>query len=373
MRIKHGTLRRLQMPLREPFVTSYGREDARDLILVEIETTDGAIGIAECVAGHLPLYTEETTDGAWFVLRDVLLPMLRGVTVATRADLSCVSDRFRSVRGHAMAKAAIEMALWDAFSAEQGIPLRKLLGGTKRHVPVGISIGMQSSREQWIARVSDYLEQGFQRVKVKIAHGHDIAVLRALRNAFPTLSLVADANSAYTLNDVEILRQFDALELAMIEQPLGWDDLIDHAALAKEIRTPICLDESIRSDDDARKAIAIGACRVINLKPGRVGGFAEALRIHDRCVASGVTLWCGGMLETGIGRLHNLALSSLPGFSYPGDMAPSARYFREDLIDPPVAFAHTGHMAVEDLCGVYSRVVASRVLRVQSDVNVVPF
>jgi O-succinylbenzoate synthase len=262
-----------------------------------------------------------------------------------------------------MAKAAIEMAVWDAYTASTQRPLVDLLGGTRSEIPVGISVGIQPTIRTLLARVEQYLNQGYARIKVKIRPGWDMEPLRAIRQAFGEIPLMADANSAYRLVDAEHLRRLDELGLMMIEQPFAHDDLVDHAALQSQLATPICLDESIRHAEDARKAIQLGACRVINLKLGRVGGFQEAVAIHDLCRAAGVELWCGGMFETGIGRLHNIAITSLPGFTLPGDTAPSRRYFEEDVIDPPVDFNRPGYLAVERLAGVQARVCRERLRR----------
>ncbi|MCL6633687.1 MAG: o-succinylbenzoate synthase [Alicyclobacillus herbarius] len=364
MKVKSIHLRRLQLPMQEPFETSFGVEEDKDVILVQLETESGCMGYAECVAMSAPLYSEETTGTAWHILTDFLVPFLfqtPALTDLTRVeDLLQVRHRFARFKRNQMAKAALEMALWDAFAAETNTPLADLLGGDKAAIPVGISVGIQSSTTALLKKVEGYLEQGFQRIKVKIKPGYDLEPLTALRQAFGDIPLMADANSAYTLADVDTFRRLDSLGLMMIEQPLAHDDLFDHATLQQQLATPICLDESIHHAEDARKAIEHGACRIINLKLGRVGGFGEALAIHEVCQAHGVPLWCGGMLETGIGRLHNIAITALPGFTLPGDTAPSARYFAEDLIDPPVVFTRPGFLAVEPLCGVGARVRADR-------------
>ncbi|MCL6443315.1 MAG: o-succinylbenzoate synthase [Alicyclobacillus sp.] len=360
MKIGGVVMRRLEMPMREPFVASYGTEWSKVLLVLEVHTQAGGVGYAECVAMAEPLYTEETSETAWLMLRDFFIPSLLQVEIHDVAGLRGLTNRLARFRGNPMAKAAIEMAVWDAYAAETQTPLTTLLGGGKTHIPVGISVGIQPSTERLVEKVADYLAQGFRRVKVKIKPGWDLEPLHALRAAFDSVPLWADANSAYQLEDTERLRQLDELGLMMIEQPLGHDDMVDHARLQSILHTPICLDESIRGASDARKAIQIGACRVMNLKLGRVGGFGEALRIHDLCYSAGVPLWCGGMLETGIGRLHNIAIASLPGFQLPGDTAPSDRYFGEDIIDPPVEFSTPGELAVEPLCGVAERVVPAR-------------
>ncbi len=356
MKIQSITLRRLLTPMREPFTTSFGVEEDKDVILVEVTTDAGATGFAECVASTAPLYSEETNGTAWHVMEQFLIPALFNLSFDSAADLHQVHAAFRPFKGNRMAKAALEMAVWDAWSNEQQIPLYQLLGGEKTSIPVGISVGIQPSIQALLEKIDGYLQQGFQRIKVKVKPGWDVEVLREIRRAFGDIPLMADANSAYRLSDLEHLKRFDEFGLMMVEQPLAHDDIIDHAVLQKSLSTPVCLDESIHSAEDARKALSIGACKIINLKLGRVGGFSEAVAIHEVCREHNIPLWCGGMLETGVGRLHNIAVTSLPGFTLPGDTAPSARYFEEDLIDPAVEFSAPGTLTVEPLCGVASRV-----------------
>lgn len=356
MRVQSIELRRLRLPMREPFEASYGVERDKDVILVTVQTAAGALGYGECVAMSSPHYTEETAHTAWWMLIDFLAPQLKALQVTTTADLFTIRDRFAPIRGNRMAKAALEMAVWDAFANETQQPLARLLGQARAEIDVGISIGIQPDIPHLLRKVEGYLAQGFRRIKMKVRPGFDLDAVRAVRKAFGDVPLMIDANSAYTIADTEHLQRFDEFGLLMMEQPLGWDDIVDHAALQRRIATPICLDESIRSVDDVRRAVELGACRVVNLKPGRVGGFAESIEIHAYCQRHGIDLWCGGMLETGIGRLHNIALTSLPGFTLPGDTAPSARYFAEDVIDPPVEFSQPGMLAVEPLPGVASRV-----------------
>lgn len=346
-------------------MTSFGVESDKDVILVEVVTESGAVGFAECVASTAPLYSEETNGTAWHMIKDFFGPQILATEYQSRSDLLKVSERLRPFKGNKMAKAAVEMAIWDAFANESQTPLASLLGGTKTEIAVGISVGIQPTIEDLVKKVDGYLNQGFQRIKVKVKPGWDLEPLAALRAAFADVPLMADANSAYRLDDLPHLQRFDEFRLMMIEQPLAHDDIIDHAALQAKLQTPICLDESIHSVEDARKAIELNACRIINLKVGRVGGFAEALRIHELCHREGLPLWCGGMLETGVGRLHNVALTTLPGFALPGDTAPSARYFEEDLIDPPVTFAKPGFLPVDDLRGVASRLRMDRIERQQ--------
>lgn len=363
MRLTKVVLRQLSLPMTEPFETSFGVETDKAVIVVEACADTGAVGFAECVASAAPLYSSETNDTAWHVLEDFLIPALLQRDFRTTEDLLQIRQLLKPYRGHQMAKAALEMAIWDLFANAEGIPLVQLLGGTKGEVDVGISIGIQRDVTELLKKVDGYLEQGFKRFKVKVKPGWDMRPLTAIRKHFGDVRLMADANSAYTLQDVDRLKQFDNFNLMMVEQPLAHDDIVDHARLQAQLTTPICLDESIHSAEDVRKAAELGACRVINLKLGRVGGFGEALAIHDLCQSNGLDLWCGGMLETGIGRLHNIAFTALPGFNLPGDTAPSARYFHEDIIEPPVTFLRPGTLAVEPLAGVASRVDRQRLDR----------
>lgn len=360
MKLRKVTLHRLESKMREPFETSFGREEMKNVIIVEVETEAGATGFAECVTSEEPLYSSETNETAWHVLRDFLIPMAKGWEGDSLSDVSSFWRLFSPIRGHQMAKAALEMAVFDAWSNETNIPLHNLLGGVKAEIPVGISVGIQPDVNALLSKIEGYLKEGFQRIKVKIKPGWDVDVIAAIRDEFGDIPLMADANSAYTLADLDYLKRLDAYHLMMIEQPLGYDDIVDHAHLQSKIQTPICLDESIHTPADARKAIQLGSCHIINMKVGRVGGFAQALAIHEICRQESIPLWCGGMLETGVGRLHNIALTALPGFTLPGDTAPSARYFDEDIIDPPVAFSRPGVLTVEDLAGVANRVNRSR-------------
>jgi O-succinylbenzoate synthase len=327
MRIDLVSLHHLRMPLRFPFETSFGRETERECILLSVHA-GGLTGYGECVAGAAPGYAYETTGTAWHVLRDFLAPVVLGNPLpepaAFRADIA-------RLRGHPMAKAGLEMALWDLKGKTEGRSLRELLGGRSEAVAVGVSVGIQASPESLVEVVAGYLEQGYGRIKIKIKPGHDLPDARAVRRAFPDIRLQVDANSAYTLASAAALQPLDDLDLLLIEQPLAEDDLWDHSRLQTTLRTPICLDESILSERHARQALEMGACRVINIKPGRVGGLSEAIAIHDLCRAQGAPVWCGGMLETGVGRAANLALASLPGFTLPGDISASERYYAQDI------------------------------------------
>ena len=327
MKINRFTLYHLRMPLRRPFETSFGRISNRDCILIEAQCED-LTGWGECVADRDPGYSYETSATAWHILSDFLVPELLGQELADAADLQ---HRMGFVRGHPMAKAGLEMAWWDLYGKQNDSSLSKLLGGVRPVVEVGVSIGLQSSPAALVETVAGYLVQGYQRVKIKIKPGRDTGDSQAVRTAFPDLRLQVDANSAYTLENATSLLPMDELGLLLIEQPLAEDDLWDHHRLQAIFRTPLCLDESILSARHARQALEMGACRVINIKAGRVGGLSQAVAIHDVCQARGVPVWCGGMLETGVGRAANLALASLPGFSLPGDISATDRYYAEDI------------------------------------------
>ena len=342
MKVERVELREIRLPLVHFFETSFGRTTTRRIVLVRVEA-DGLIGWGEVTCGEEPFYSHETPETAWHILRDFLIPWTLGKAWATASDLE---PRYRPIRGHNMAKAALENALWDVEAQQQGIPLAKLLGGTLEEIPCGVSIGIQNSLEELLDKIARELAAGYQRIKVKVKPGWDVDVLEGIRGRFPRIALMADANSAYTLADLERLKEFDRFYLMMLEQPLGWEDIIDHARLQREISTPVCLDESIHSAEDARKAIEVGACKIINVKLGRVGGFTSARRLHDVCRAKKVPVWCGGMLESGIGRAHNVALSSLPGFTLPGDVSASRRYWTEDIIDPEVTVSAQGTIRV---------------------------
>ena len=327
MKLERIHLHQLSMPLLAPFATSFGSIDSRECILVEIHT-DGLTGYGECAADRDPGYSYETTGTAWHILSEFLIPEILGVDIQGPEDLQ---RRMDSVRGHQMAKAGLEMALWDLLGKAQGRPLRALLGGVRERVEVGVSVGLQASPEALVQVVERYLAQGYRRVKIKIKPGRDVGDTQAVREAFPELRLQVDANSAYTLETAQRLLPLDELGLLLIEQPLAEDDLWDHRRLQESFSTPICLDESITSPRHARQALEMEACRVINIKPGRVGGLSHGLAIHDLCRARSVPVWCGGMLETGVGRASNLAIASLPGFSLPGDISATDRYYAEDI------------------------------------------
>jgi o-succinylbenzoate synthase len=330
------------MPLVTPFETSFGRTTLRRILLVEAEV-DGVVGWGECVAGEGPFYAPETLDTAWHILRDFIWPALRGREFTAAADLW---GMLSPIRGHNMAKAAIEAAAWDAEARQKAVPLWRLIGGTLEEIPCGVSIGIKESDDELERTVERELAAGYQRIKIKIKPGHDIAPVSRLRRSFPRIRLMVDANSAYRLEDAPLLRQLEPYFLMMIEQPLGWDDIWSHAELQRQIATPICLDECIHTEEHARAAIALGACGILNMKLGRVGGFTVARRIHDYCQAKNIPVWCGGMLESGIGRAHNIALSTLPNFSLPGDVSASQRYWAEDIIEPEVSVTPRGTIRV---------------------------
>lgn len=327
MKIEAVTLAFLRMPLVSPFETSFGRALERDCILITVQS-EGLEGCGECVADRDPGYCYETVGTAWHILKDYIIPSLLGKDVADAEDYQ---QRVRRVRGHMLAKAGLEMAIWDLLGKRQGKPLRELLGGERPRVDVGVSVGLQASPEALVDQVGHYLADGYRRIKIKIKPGRDAADTQAVRRAFPSVLLQVDANSAYSLETVSALRPLDDLDLLLIEQPLHEDDLWEHHYVQEQFRTAICLDESIISARHARAALDMNACRIVNIKAGRVGGLSEALAIHNLCRDRRVPVWCGGMLETGVGRASNLALASLPGFSLPGDISASARYYLEDI------------------------------------------
>jgi len=329
MKIERVVLYHLRMPLRSPFETSFGRIHERECILLAVHS-EGLVGYGECVADQAPGYTYETTGTAWHILRDFLVPAILGRTIAGPEEFQ---RRVAAVRGHPMAKAGLELALWDLRGQREGRSLRELLGGIRDRVEVGVSVGIQPSPEALVDVVANYLAQGYGRIKIKIKPGRDVADTQAVRRAFPHIPLQVDANSAYTLETAVTLRPLDELGLLLIEQPLAEDDLWDHSRLQPQFRTPFCLDESICSLRHARQALEMGACRIINIKSGRVGGLSQAIAIHDLCRAHGVPVWCGGMLETGVGRAANLALASLPGFILPSDISATDRYYEQDIIN----------------------------------------
>jgi O-succinylbenzoate synthase len=333
LRIESLTLREIAMNLKEPFQISSGTTTQRRILLVELESADGVVGWGECTAGEFPNYGPETIDTAWLAIREWVAPRVLGQSFGGPEEVHPALDA--DFRGHNMAKAAVEMATWELAARTDGVPLAKKLGGTRDRIRVGISLGIQKSPKALVEKARAALERGYRKVKIKIKPGADVEYVRAVRKALgEEAPLMADANNAYTLETAEGLVALDELKLMMIEQPLAWDDLLRHAELQKRLKTPICLDESITSLDRAADMIALGSGRIVNIKPGRVGGFAASIAIHDLCAAHGIPVWCGGMLESGVGRAHNVALASLPNFTLPGDVSPSERYWDEDIVSP---------------------------------------
>ena len=333
MRPNRIELREIRLPLREVFQISSGARRHRRILLLQVEA-EGQVGWGECVAAEDPSYSYETTETAWHILTEFLLPPLLEAEMEGPEDLLAPVDW---VRGHRMARAGIEMALWDLQARLLEVPLWELLGGRGDPLAVGVSVGIQPEDTTLLRKVEGYLEEGYARIKMKIKPGRDLEMLRKVRDRFPEALLMADANSAYSLDDISLFREMDDLGLIMIEQPLGHEDILDHSRLQAELETPVCLDESIRSEGDARLALDLDATRIINIKPGRVGGLASARAIHDLCRESDVPVWCGGMLESGVGRAHNLALATLPGFTLPGDISASRRYWSQDVVHPEFA------------------------------------
>ena len=344
MKLEAITLREIQMPLVHFFETSFGRIYSRRILLLTAHC-DGIDGWGECVAGEDPFYSSEWIETAWPVIQHYLAPAVLGRRLeSARESVQWMAK----VRGHQMAKAAIENALWDAEAQQKQQPLWKLLGGSRREIQCGVSIGIQDSVEQLLEKIETELTAGYRRIKVKVKPGWDVNVMERIRSRWSEIMLSCDANSAYTLDEVEHLRKFDQFNLLMIEQPLWNDDIYYHARLQRELRTAICLDESIRHVRDAAAAIETGACRIINVKVGRVSGFTEAKKIHDLCQANKIAVWCGGMLESGIGRAHNVALSTLENFRLPGDVSASKRYWKEDIVEPEVEVSAQGTIAISD-------------------------
>jgi O-succinylbenzoate synthase len=331
--LDHLTLREIRLPLKEPFRISSGIEHERRILLLELVDRDGASTWSECVAAARPNYSPETIDTAWLAIREWLAPRLLGRRFTSPADVHAVLEE--NVRGHNMAKAALEMGCWGLEATIRQTPLSLLLGGTRDRVPTGISLGIQSTPPQLVERAQAAVAAGYRKIKLKIQPGQDVEFVRAVRRALGShIEIMADANAAYTLADAPHLGALDVFSLIMLEQPLGADDFIQHAALQRQMKTPICLDESITSVARARDMISLESGQIINIKPGRVGGFATSIAIHDVCRDARIPVWCGGMLESGVGRAYNVALASLPNFSLPGDLSPSARYWARDIVSP---------------------------------------
>jgi O-succinylbenzoate synthase len=342
-------LREIRLPLIHFFETSFGRTTERRILLVRVLDEDGTEGWGECTAGEGPFYSEEWTESAWSVIKNWLAPMTVGREVERASG---VASLMRAVRGNRMAKAAIETACWDIEARRAGVPLWKLLGGVREEIACGVSIGIQDTPEALLDKIAREVAAGYQRIKIKIKPGWDAAIVERVRAQFPDIGLMVDANSAYTLDDAPLFGEMDAHNLMMVEQPLAYDDMVDHARLQERIATPVCLDESIRSSADARKAIEMGACRIVNVKLGRVGGHGEAQEVERVCRERNVPVWCGGMLESGIGRAHNIAMATLAGFTLPGDVSASARYWEEEIIEPPVTVSARGTITAPDAPGI---------------------
>jgi len=348
MKIERIELRHVKLILVSPFVTSMGVEYDEEHIIVRVDA-EGVTGWGESVAEGTPFYSYETVPTAWHILTDFLMPSVLG------KDLQSIDEAiagYAKVRGHMMAKAGLEAALWDAFAKTKGISLSQMLGGTRKKIDVGVSIGIQDSVAGLIKKVEGYLAEGYKRIKIKIAPGLDMQFVEGLRKEFPDLMLQVDANSAYTLDDIDLFKKMDHYNLSLIEQPLGYEDIYDHSKMQRELKTPICLDESIHSLDDTRAAIELESCRIINIKPGRVGGYTESKLIHDYCAGKNIPVWHGGMLESGIGRAGNVALASLPNFTLPGDISASKRYYKTDIVNPEFVVNQDGTMDVPTKPGI---------------------
>lgn len=348
MRIDRIELRHTKMILVTPFVTSMGTEYDEQHIMVRVDA-EGVTGWGECVAEETPFYSYETVPTAWHILNDFLIPAIIG------KDLKNVDQAIASyakVRGHRMAKAGLEAALYDAFAKTEGISLSKMLGGTQDKIKVGVSLGISDTVPDLLHVMEKYMKEGYQRIKIKIAPGRDLQFIEALRHEYPDMLLQVDANSAYTLEHLPVFKEMDKYNLSLIEQPLGYDDIFDHSKLQREIKTDLCLDESIHSLGDTRAAIEMKSCRIINIKPGRVGGYTESIKIHDYCAAMNVPVWHGGMLESGIGRAGNVALASLPNFTLPSDLSPNRKYYTEDIVEPLFELNSDGTITVPTSPGI---------------------
>lgn len=349
MKIERIELKRLHLPLKDQFETSFGRQSKRDFLLISVHS-EGETGFAESVAMPFPYYNEETTDTVLYMLETFMIPMLLTNPIEVPQD---VARLFAPIRRNNMAKAALEGAVWDLYAKQQGISLAHALGGKRKEIDVGVSIGIEPTVDEVVHKVEGFVADGYKKIKVKIKPGFDITLIEALRKRFgDSLPLMADANSAYTIDQLDLFKELDQYNLIMIEQPLAHDDIVDHARLQQQLKTPICLDESIHTVEDARRAIELGSCKIINIKIGRVGGLTESQKIHDLCQAHDVPVWCGGMLESGVGRAHNIAITSLPNFTIPGDTSASSRYWAQDIVTPEVDFLKPGILAVPDGPGI---------------------
>lgn len=358
LKIDRVILRNMKMPLKEPFETSFGSINERSFLVVELHS-EGEVGYAEVVTERIPLYNEECIGSAWHVAESFLIPLL----FKHMGDIKSpedVSKFFKPIKRNYLAKSGIESAYWDLYAKKHGRSLASTLSGTKHEIEVGVSIGIQDNIPTLLKKIESYLSEGYCRIKLKIKQGWDYQMLKEVRKHFPDAPLMVDANSAYSLEDINLFKELDQFNLTMIEQPLAHDDIIDHSILQKEINTPICLDESIHNIEDVRKALFLGSCKIINIKIGRVGGLHEAKKIHDLCLAQHIPVWCGGMLEAGIGRAHNIAITSLSNFSIPGDTSPSSRYWDEDILEEPIEFSQPGKLRVPDRPGIGVKVNQKR-------------
>jgi O-succinylbenzoate synthase len=348
------------MELVAPFVTSRGTETHQEHIIIKTESK-GITGWGECVAGASPSYSNETIKTAWHILEDFLIPGIMNKNLQTVQD---AVNSWKWIRGHRMAKAGLESAIWDVFAKMHNKSLSKILGGTRDKVEVGVSVGIQSSPDKLNETIEGYLREGYKRIKIKIAPGKDLEFISAVRNKFQDIMLQVDANSSYSLDDIDVFKEMDNFTLLMIEQPLGYKDIYEHSKLQKEIKTPVCLDESIHSFNVTKAAVELGSCKIINIKPGRIGGFTETKLIHDYCASKKIPVWHGGMLETGIGRAGNVALASLPNFTLPGDISASKRYYKEDIVEPPFEVSRDGMMNVPTEPGIGVKVVNNKLEKV---------
>lgn len=351
-------LREIRLPLVHFFETSFGRTTERRILLVRVTDQDGAEGWGECTAGEGPFYCEEWTESAWSTITTFLAPLVIGKQIASAANIWSLLS---AVRGNRMAKAALDTACWDLEARALDVPLWKHLGGARAEISSGVSLGIEETPAALLEKITKEIAAGYQRIKIKIKPGWDVNIVAQVREEFPDIPLMADANSAYTLADVEMFKKMDHYNLMMIEQPLAHDDIFDHAELQRQLTTPICLDESIHSAADAQHAIALASCRIVNLKLGRVGGHTQAKTVEQVCRESNIPVWCGGMLESGIGRAHNIAMATLAGFTLPGDVSASARYWEEDIIEPPVTVGPEGTIKAPDRPGIGFEINLARI------------
>lgn len=358
LELKRIELREIELPLKWPFETSFGRTTRRRIMIVRAFDKSGAYGYGECTAPEDPFYNHETIDTAWTIVTDFVGPILATARIQSADE---VNGALARIRGNRMAKGGVEAAVWDLEAKLAGKPLWQHIGGKRNEIACGVSIGLQASTDALLEKVAREVEAGYQRIKIKIKPQQDVTLVAAVRSRYPEIKLSVDANSAYSLEDIDLLKTLDQYSLLMIEQPLAPGDLVDHAKLQREINTPICLDESILTVADARHARELGSCRIVNIKLGRVGGHTEARSIQEFCASSGTPVWCGGMLESGVGRAHNIAMSTLEGFTLPGDVSASARYWEEDIIEPPVTVSTQGTITVPTGSGIGYKVNEGRV------------